>query len=103
MQNGINNIQQSVNNSVNALQQQMNQMQEALLQMNSWEYTFEQNNGRKPYEIEKDQWMQQKYPGLYNLYIQSKYYYNSGTQVNEERGEDTYSQSYIIIKRLRLL
>lgn len=71
--NGFANIQQMQNNMMVAAQQRQQRYIQALGGLASWESAFASQNGRPPYESEKDQWMAQNYPDLYNDYIQAKY------------------------------
>lgn len=73
MMNGAANIQRMINNAGVVAQQQINRMQQMMGNMANWEYQFKEQNGRPPYEGEKDNWVRQNYPDMYNGYIQAKY------------------------------
>ena len=73
MANLNNSIQQMTQNAIAQAQYNNNRGLTAMSELANWCAQFSQQNGRNPYEQEKDTWMQQHYPDVYPTYIQAKY------------------------------
>lgn len=71
--NGVANIQQMMANGMREAQRSMERINQANVGLIQWSNQFERQNGRPPYETEKDQWMAQYFPDVYPVYIQTKY------------------------------
>lgn len=90
MNNGAANIQRMINNAGVAAQQQTNRSLQMVSNLANWEGQFTNQNGRPPYEAEKDNWVRQNYPDMYNAYIQAKY--SQGAPVNNNTNTSSQSQ-----------
>lgn len=84
-------MQQMTQAGVAQIQQQSDRMLKALMELSDWAYAFKTQNGREPYEIEKDDWMKAHYPDLYQSYIVSKYSDHS-PKVEESKAQDGPSE-----------
>lgn len=85
-------MQQMTQAGVAQLQQQSDRMLKALMELSDWKYAFKTQNGREPYEIEKDDWMRTHHPDLYQNYIMAKYSRNNMGSENHSDNTDAHSQ-----------
>ena len=67
-------------------QQMMKRSQEMFTEKIKWSFKFRNENGREATELEQMQWVQQNYPDMYDIYVQSmasQYEHSSGNADSE--------------------
>ncbi len=93
-----NRVQQIKHDGITQFQNYSNRSLNATMELADWCAQFKNQNGREPYESEKDQWMQQHYPDVYPYYIQGKYGggnsdSNAETENSGQKAKSTQSNS----------
>ena len=93
-----NRVQQIKQDGITQFQDYSNRSLNATMELADWCAQFKNQNGREPYESEKDQWMQQHYPDVYPYYIQGKYGggnsdSNAETENSGQKAKSTQSNS----------